>query len=602
VRREEYPRPQMVRENWKNLNGEWRFAFDDENVGIKNKWYKNTSAYDKVITVPFVYQCTLSGIMDKTPHNIVWYQREFEVKYNKGQKVLLHFGAVDYEADIYVNGMHICHHIGGHTSFEADITDALKDGIQLLCVRAQDIHQDESIPRGKQFWENESRKIWYTASTGIWQTVWFEVVEKNYISSLFITSLYDEGKVKIELGLSLDLSCQDKTMNLDYTILFHGQKIARGKVEAITAKISFVADLFQEHIFRMNYHGESWAWSPEVPNLFDLELTLNVDNKICDKVYSYFGMRKLESKNGMIYLNNMPYYQKLVLDQGYWPEGLLTAPSDEAFITDIKYAKEMGFNGCRKHQKTEDPRFLYWADKLGYIVWGECAASAIFNRDSVERLMMEWKDIIHRDFNHPSIFTWVPINESWGVPNISFDRQQQHFAQALYHFIHSLDTTRLVVSNDGWSITETDIVTIHNYAHGQENDKDKYEYFKETLLTKENIIKRPSSPWPTFAEGFSYQNQPILLTEFGGIGFDISNEEGWGYTSVENERDFLRDYKRVMDAVYASKALWGFCYTQLMDVEQETNGLLTYYRKPKFTLEKIKKINDGYHVSTIEFK
>ena len=602
MRREEYPRPQMVRENWKNLNGKWRFAFDDEDTGIKNKWHKNTSAYTKVIEVPFVYQCSLSGIGDKTPHDIVWYQREFKVEYNKEQRVLLHFGAVDYEADVFVNGINICHHIGGHTSFEADITNALKDGIQLLSVRAKDVHKDETIPRGKQFWEDESRKIWYTASTGIWQTVWLEIVEKNYISSLFITPLYDEGKVKTEIELSLDLPFKDKSINLDYTISFRDQKIAGGNLEAITSKISFVADLFQEHIFRMNYHGESWAWSPETPNLFDLELTLNIDDKIYDKVYSYFGMRKLENKNGMIYLNNMPYYQKLILDQGYWPDGLLTSPSDEAFITDIKCAKEMGFNGCRKHQKTEDPRFLYWADKLGYIVWEECASPTIFNRDSAERLMLEWKDIIRRDFNHPSIFTWVPINESWGVPNISFDRQQQHFAQALYHFIHSLDTTRLVVSNDGWAITETDIVTIHNYAHGQENEKEKYEYFKETLLTKENIIKRPSSPWPTFAEGFSYQNQPIMLTEFGGISFDTSNENGWGYTSVENEENFLRDYKRVIDAVYNSKALWGFCYTQLMDVEQETNGLLTYRRKPKVPLEKIRKINDGYHVNTIEFK
>ena len=369
MKREEYPRPQMVRENWKNLNGDWRFAFDDQNIGTKNQWYNDTSAYDKVIRVPFVYQSTLSGIGDKTPHDIVWYQREFEVTYHKEQKVLLHFGAVDYEADIYVNGMHICHHMGGHTSFEADITDALKDGIQLLSVRAQDVHQDESIPRGKQFWENESRKIWYTASTGIWQTVWLEVVEKTYISSLFITPLYDEGKVKIELELSADRPCQNTIMNVDYTISFHGEKIAGGKVETITAKSSFTADLFQEHIFRMNYHGESWAWSPEAPNLFDLELTLNADDKIYDKVYSYFGMRKLESKNGMVYLNNMPYYQKLVLDQGYWPEGLYTPPCDEAMIYDIQMMKALGFNMLRKHLKIEPQRWYYHCDRLGMLVW-----------------------------------------------------------------------------------------------------------------------------------------------------------------------------------------------------------------------------------------
>lgn len=598
MKREEYPRPQFVRKNWTNLNGTWQFAFDDENVGIREQWYQNKTKCDRKIEVPFVYQCALSGIGDRTGHDIVWYQREFEVEYKKNQRVLLHFGAVDYESDIYVNGMHICHHIGGHTSFEMDITDALKDtGTQLLSVRAEDPHEDETIPRGKQFWEKNSRKIWYTNSTGIWQTVWLETVEEQYIQQLFITPLYDEGKVKVEL----EVSGLNESVDLNYLISFQGQKIAAGTIEAVTPKISFVADLFQEHIFRMNYHGESWAWTPETPNLFDLELTLKGEQKILDQVSSYFGMRKVESKNGMVFLNNMPYYQKLVLDQGYWPDGLLTAPSDDAFITDIRYAKEMGFNGCRKHQKTEDPRFLYWADKMGFIVWGECAAPTIFNRDSVERLTMEWKDIIRRDYNHPSLFTWVPINESWGVPNISFDRQQQHFSQMLYHYIHSLDTTRLVISNDGWAMTETDIVAIHNYAHGQAEEKEKYEYFKETIFTKENLISQPSSPWPIFAEGFSYQNQPILLTEFGGVGFDVSNQSGWGYTSVETERAFLEEYQRIMDAVYASKAVWGYCYTQLMDVEQETNGLLTYDRNPKIEPEKIRRINDRYHVSTIRY-
>ena len=214
--------------------------------------------------------------------------------------------------------------------------------------------------------------------------------------------------------------------------------------------------------------------------------------------------------------------------------------------------------------------------------------------------MLEWKDIIRRDYNHPSIVTWVPINESWGVPNISFNRQQQHFSQALYHYLHTLDATRPVISNDGWAATETDIVAIHNYAHGQENETEKYKYFAETLYSKENLIRRHSSPWPIFAEGFAFDNQPILLTEFGGIGYDVSGKSGWGYTWVEAEEEFLKNFKRVMDAVYASKALWGYCYTQLTDVEQEINGLLTYDRKPKCNLAEVRKINDSYHINMIE--
>lgn len=597
MRRTEYPRPQFVRRRWMNLNGKWRFAYDDKDNGIREKWYQDKTRYNQTIEVPFVYQSALSGIREREFHDIVWYQRDFEVERTESQRVLLHFGAVDYEADIYINAHHVCHHIGGHTSFETDITDyLLPGGRQTVSVRVWDPARDESIPRGKQFWEEKPRGIWYTGSTGIWQTVWLEVVERQYIKELYLTPLYDEGKIKAEM----ELSASGGSLSLEYEISFRKEVIAAGKIEALTKKVSFAADLFQEHIFRMNYHGESWAWTPETPNLFDLRLTLLGEKGVLDEVSSYFGMRKIETKNGMVYLNNMPYYQKLVLDQGYWQEGLLTAPSDRDYEKDIRLAKEMGFNGCRKHQKTEDPRFLYWADMLGYIVWGECAAPAAFNRDSAERLMIEWKDIIRRDYNHPCIVTWVPVNESWGVPNIAFDRQQQHFSQALYHYLHTLDTTRPVVSNDGWAATETDLVGIHNYAHGRKEEKKKQEYFAETLSTRENLIRRHSSPWPVFAEGFFYKREPILLTEFGGIAFDVSGEHGWGYTSVETEEDFLQEYRRILEAVYDSKALWGYCYTQFTDVEQEINGLLTYDRKPKCDMDKIRAINEGYHVTMVE--
>ncbi len=597
IRRTEYPRPQFIRRNWINLNGRWRFAFDDHDRGRQEAWYRDKTRYNRTIEVPFVFQSALSGIGEREFHDIIWYQRDFEVERNADQRVILHFGAVDYEADVYVNEGHVCHHAGGHTSFEADITDhLLPGGRQTVSVRAWDPGRDESIPRGKQFWEEKSRGIWYTASTGIWQTVWLEVVERQHIRQLYLTPLYDEGKIKAEL----EMASLCKSLALDYDISFRKEIIAAGRVEVFSSKVSFVADLFQEHIFRMNYHGESWAWTPETPNLFDLRLTLRGPNGILDEVSSYFGMRKIETKAGMVYLNNMPYYQKLVLDQGYWKEGLLTAPSDKDYAKDIRLAKEMGFNGCRKHQKTEDPRFLYWADMLGYLVWGECAAPAVFNRNSAERLMTEWKDILRRDYNHPCIVTWVPVNESWGVPDISFDRRQQHFSQALYHYLHTLDPTRPVISNDGWAATETDIVGIHNYAHGRKGERERQQYFEDTLSSRENLIRRHSSPWPVFAEGFSYGGEPILLTEFGGIAYDVSGESGWGYTSVETEQDFLQEYQRIMEAVCRSKALWGYCYTQLTDVEQEINGLLTYDRRPKCDPAGIREINHTYHASVVE--
>ena len=595
--REEYPRPQFERGNWLSLNGEWQFAFDDQNLGLKEKWYTNEANYAYKINVPFVYQSALSGIDQREVHDIVWYYRTFNVQVPEESRVLLHFGAVDYEADVFVNGHHVKNHCGGHTSFDIDITDALVVGEeQILSVRAFDPHFDESIPRGKQFWKEESAGIWYTNSTGIWQPVWLEVVAATHLQHVKFTSDFDAGAVMIDVELN-QLKPQ---LVLEYQIYFKGALVISGAAEFVTSKLSFAVDIFQQQIFRTNFHHEGWSWTPENPQLFNVELTLTEAGNAIDQLKSYFGMRKIQTENGMIYLNNKPYYQKLVLDQGYWPNGLLTAPTDEAFKQDILLAKEMGFNGCRKHQKTEDPRFLYWADKLGFLVWGECAAPAIYTDLSVTRLMQEWAEIISRDYSHPSIVTWVPINESWGVPKISFDRQQQHFSQAMYHFIHSLDQQRLVISNDGWAMTETDICAIHNYAHGQESERQKYLYFKDSLSTREKLVNRVSTPWPIFAGGFSYQDQPILLTEFGGIGFDVSGQPGWGYTSVENKQDFLKDYQRIMTAVYDSVGLWGYCYTQLTDVEQEINGLLTYDRQPKVDLAAIKEINDQFHPTQVE--
>lgn len=595
--KKEYPRPQFKRSNWINLNGVWQFAFDDKKIGIKEKWYNNSKKYDKFITVPFAYQSENSGLNDRTSHSTVWYYREFELEKKRNKRIILHFGAVDYQSEVFVDGQKVGMHTGGHTSFEFDITDYLsKKNQHCLSIMVEDPIYDESIPRGKQFWGNKSFGIWYTNSTGIWQTVWLEEVSDIHIKNIKITPLFDDGKVQLEPEISEVKS----NLFLKFEIIFKGEMVVSSTSMVTEKNILIDFDLFQNYIFRSNYHDEGWSWTPETPNLFNLNLTLYDNKEDIDFVQSYFGMRKVHQEDGMIYLNNKPYYQKLVLDQGYWPKGLLTAPNDEDFVNDIKLSKKMGFNGCRKHQKTEDPRFLYWADKLGYIVWGECASTIAYTDNAIKRLMNEWGEIVRRDYNHPSIITWVPLNESWGVPKISFDRKQQHFSQTMYHYLHSLDDTRLVISNDGWAMTETDICAIHNYGHGNTYEIEKYQYFKDTLSTRESLIKNKSTSWPIFAKPFQYNNQPIMLTEFGGIGFDVSGQPGWGYTSVKNVDDYLNDYKRILDAVYASKAIWGYCYTQLTDVEQEINGLLTYDRKEKCDLSAIRKINDKYHIPQVE--
>ncbi len=594
--RKAYPRPQFVREAWQNLNGSWQFCFDDNNEGLAEKWYLDENEFRDQIEVPFVYQCKLSGIQEDKNHEILWYKKSFEIETNGKERVLLHFGAVDYHAMIFLNGGLVCEHEGGHTSFTVDITDFLDRNKkeQSLAVRVYDPLEDELIPRGKQIWEDQPKGIWYTGTTGIWQTVWVEKVNHKYISDLKFTSLFDEGKESI-ICITEDTDFGDA---ISYQISFEGNTICEGEVKCHNHTIKWDVDLIQNHIFRTNFHDNGWAWTPESPSLFEVLLVLkDAEGHVFDRVESYFGFRKVHKENGMVYLNNKPYYQKLVLDQGYWREGLMTAPADEAFKRDIELAKEMGFNGCRKHQKTEDPIFLYWADKLGFLVWGECASTVMYDPKAVKRLMTEWTEIIQRDYNHPSIIVWVPLNESWGIPNVHRNSMQQHFSQTMYHVLHALDDTRLVISNDGWEMTETDICAIHNYMHGQKEEVRKFAHYREMLANSRNLIDMPSTCWDIYAKGFAHTGEPVMLTEFGGIGFELSGEGAWGYTSVENEDDFLEDYTRIMDTIFDSVGLCGYCYTQLTDVEQEMNGLLTYDRRPKCDLTKIRAINERYHSS-----
>ncbi|MCL1986787.1 MAG: glycoside hydrolase family 2, partial [Firmicutes bacterium] len=418
ILREEYPRPQFVRANWLNLNGEWSFAFDDQNIGLKERWFENfaNAKNSQKINVPFAFQTPLSGINDKTFHDYCWYAKNFTVPDNN-QQVILHFGAVDYFANVYINGHLVGSHEGGHTAFSFNITPYLNGSnsftnpTETLVVQVYDPSTDETIPRGKQFWQEESSGIWYSRTTGIWQTVWLEWVDTTHITSLKFTPDVDNGDISIEFEVAGNFA--NKTIEFDIT--FNGETVAKQTLHLVASYTKSTVNLFSQKIFRTLMHDNGWTWSPDNPNLFDVKLRLLDGLKLLDSVTSYFGMRKIHTQNGMIYLNNRPFYQKLVLDQGYWEQGLLTAPSDDAFKQDIILAKEMGFNGARKHQKVEDPRYLYWADKLGFLVWGECAAAPIFSNKAVARLTREWLEIIERDYNHPCIVAWVPINESWGV-------------------------------------------------------------------------------------------------------------------------------------------------------------------------------------------
>lgn len=571
--RPEYPRPQFQREQWLNLNGVWRFDFDDTDSGLANGW-ANNPPLTQSINVPFAYQSQLSGIHTNEIHDIVWYQRDFEVPADwSGQRIILHFGAVDYRAWVWVNGQFAVFNEGGHTPFQTDITPFLKDNGNSIVIRVEDHTVDLHQPRGKQYWERESASIFYTRTTGIWQTVWLEPVNETHLTLFRLTPDIDTGQVSIDYQLStygLD------EVSVETVISYQGQEI----VKEITKPSA------REWTQKFDLGDDVHLWSPESPVLYDIAITVKRANVSTDSINSYFGMRKLDIQDGKICLNNQPYIMKLVLDQGYHPEGLLTFPSDEAVQHDIELTKAMGFNGVRKHQKVEEPRYLYWADQMGLLVWGELANAYAYSPTYVERITDEWQKAVKRDFNHPCIVVWVPMNESWGVPELESDSRQRDHLTSLYHLTKSLDPSRLVVSNDGWEHTQTDMLTIHDYESSGEVLRERYSTVEST------VVARPAKR-ALFVGAYQHEGQPILLTEYGGVAFRKDAQEGWGYSTAQDEDDFIKRYKEIMDAVYASPVLQGFCYTQFTDVEQEINGLLTYDRQPKVDLALIAEINNA---------
>ena len=591
--RPEYPRPQLRRQDWTSLNGEWSFAFDDASEGLARGWQSvtpeelrsGTSPFDRKITVPFCYQSERSGIGDTTFHDVVWYARTFE--YAGGECLLLHFGAVDYRATVWVNGAQVASHEGGHTPFSADVTHTLAGGDNVLVVRAEDPSQDVTIPRGKQYWKERSEGIFYTRTTGIWQTVWLEPVNDSRIDTLRLTPDVEAASVEVEVSIV----GIEPGMGLRTTVELDGERVLEDVLSLRSSLLERVLPLLQRGEAPDTPHLADWPgpalWSPEQPNLYDLRLELlDRDGEVVDRVDSYFGMRKIEVKDGTVFLNNRPLYQRLVLDQGYFPEGILTAPADEDLRRDIELAKEMGFNGARKHQKVEDPRWLFWADTLGFLVWGEMANAYQYSPGYVRRMTAEWQEAIMRDYNHPCIVAWVPMNESWGVPNLATDHQQIEHLLTLYHLTRSIDPTRLVVSNDGWEQAITDLCTIHDYRDA--------EALAKSYATPKSAVAAVPANRPIYVPGYAYRGEPILITEFGGIAFsgEENGAEGWGYSTVADTEELLERYGSLIEALLRSPPLQGFCYTQLTDVEQEINGLLTYDRRPKVELARVREINE----------
>lgn len=562
-----YPRPDFVRADWESLDGLWDFSFD-------------TDILDKKIKVPFAYQSVESGIGVTEDHECVWYRRRFSVDPEKlkNRRLLLKFGAVDYEARVYVNGVPVCTHTGGHTAFDADVTDYVLPGENELKVWVRDGLETDK-PRGKQSWTGHPFGCWYTPTTGIWQSVWLEYVGNTYIKRIKVTPNLNENLALCEIFVS-------GLENCTVTIEAMGDSVRTAQPLELGMQRFGCSNGYGKCVIAfpdMDLTRDQYIWGPDHPNLIYLNVELACPAGEADVVTTYFGMRTAEFRNGQFYLNGHRLLQRLVLDQGYWPDTLLTPPDTQAIIDDIRLTKEMGFNGARKHQKIEDPRYYYWADRMGLLVWGELPSCYMFNDHTVQRCIREMAEFVERDYNHPCLVTWVPINESWGARNISADPQQQAFSDALIFLLKALDPTRAVSGNDGWEQTShTDIMTLHDYAL-MPSTIHRYDDL-------DGVIHGAAEGRAALARGHEYKGQPVMMTEYGGVAYD-NNGTGWGYYNTANsEEQFLQRIGPITEYLIKSEKFAGFCYTQLTDVMQEKNGLLDAHRRPKVAPEKLRTI------------
>ncbi len=571
--RAEYPRPQFERAEWINLNGEWQFQIDSKFTGKEEQLFSRDARLNSKIIVPFAPETTLSGVNCTEHMDAVWYKRAVKIPAAwEGKKIMLNFGGVDFLCEVWVNGEFVNSHEGGTSSFSIDITQYAKAGqVAQITVYAEDKLADWwTHPSGKQC-SRESYGCFYTRTTGIWQTVWMEAVAKNGMRRVKMTPDVDNSQLVVEpefYGVE-----KGQTFVVE---VFDGKKKVSSK--EVTAAASSIAVLPIK---------KAKLWSPETPFLYDVKLrTIDAEGNTIDEVNSYFGMRKIHWEGGRIYLNNQPYYLRTVLDQGFYPDGVWTAPTDEALKADIELSKACGFNGARLHQKVFEERFHYWADKLGYITFGEASdwGSDRMNPEAQGMLMKEMADNINRDYNHPSIIGWTPLNEAWGQkPQEGFWR----FNNELLTMINSIDPTRPCSAVSGGAIHSTDIWTVHTYTQDPARLKQ--------LLEFENGYPKYLGQGPY--KEVKYAGQPYFVDEFGGIKWNPSQQkdnvetESWGYGAPPTSlNEFYARLRGQVEAIVSNPNICGFCYTQLTDVEQEQNGIYFYDRTKKFDMKIIKEI------------
>lgn len=592
-----YPRPQLVRPNWCDLAGAWAFEHDDQDVGMEEGWFADVAQFGQMITVPFPPESEMSGIADPGFHSVVWYSRvispeDVAVSGHSAERdrVLLHFGAVDYRASVWIDGQFIGSHEGGQTPFSFDVTTALSGRrAGVLVVRAEDDPHDVAQPRGKQDWLEEPHVIWYHRTTGIWQPVWLESVPTQRIEALSWIPDVPAGSVEIEVVLTRRPVAP---VSVQVELTFAGKLLARQSYSTVEPRSHATVQIAGQ------LNGQAFDalfWSPEHPRLINTKVSIrDADGSVLDEAFSYFGLRSVGVAAGRFLLNDRPYFVRSVLEQGYWPESHLAAPSAEALRAEVQLIKDLGFNAARIHEKVEDPRFLYWADRLGLLIWGEMGSTYEFSPEAVSRVTREWTDVVRRDRSHPSIVTWVPINESWGVQQISHDAAQLSFAQSLYHLTRALDPSRPVISNDGWEHAISDILTIHDYAGTAEQLDSNYKDIDAVRVLASGMGPAGRRLQLIHRE---VDGQAIMVTEFGGVSYaSDAATDSWGYTTATSRDDFQNRVSSLVRSLRESPILSGFCYTQLTDTLQETNGLTDANRRPKLPIAVIRAIVSGQGV------
>jgi beta-galactosidase/beta-glucuronidase len=576
-----YPRPQLRRSRWISLNGPWDFLLDPAGALTRSE-----VTWGGSITVPFSPETARSGVRDTGFYKACWYRRQVPLpRLENGERFLLHFGAVDYTATVWIDGALAGTHSGGYTPFTIDITPFLDSGAGCeIVVRAEDDPGDLAKPRGKQDWQLEPHSIWYPRTTGIWQTVWLERVPATWIGAVRWSSSLERWDIGLEaliagrwrdnLRLAVKLHVGDQLISDDTYGLNCPELVRR-----IALSDPGIDDSRNELL-----------WTPASPTLISVTLQLWADRgELVDETASYTAIRSVATQGDRFLLNGRPFPLRLVLDQGYWDASGITAPDDQGLRRDVELAQAMGFNGVRKHQKVEDPRYLYWADRLGLLVWEEMPSAYRFTKQSVERLTREWLQVIERDVSHPCIIAWVPFNESWGAPNLPDNPAERHYVRSVYHLTKTLDPTRPVIGNDGWESVATDIIGIHDYDSDPVRIARRYhaDEVRPRLFRRE----RPGGRLLVL-DGQPPVDHPIVLSEFGGI--TCATETGsWGYSRCSTEQ-FAERYATLLQTVRSLDLLAGFCYTQFADTYQEANGLLYADRRPKFPLAQMAELTRGY--------